>query len=139
MNNSRYFSLIGRILLSLIFIASGLGKVTNAAGTKAMMAQVGIPAVGLLFVVALLFEVLGGFSVLLGFKAKHGAIALMLFLIPTTFYFHNFWAFSGMEQQMQIANFLKNVAIFGGLGLVVAFGPGPISMDERRATKGEVR
>src|SRR5258706_7140172 len=116
MNNSRYFSLIGRILLSLIFIASGLGKVTNAAGTKAMMAQVGIPAVGLLFVVALIFEVLGGASVLLRFKAKDGAIALMLLQIPTRFYFPDFWGFSGVEHQIQIANFRKNVAVFGRLG-----------------------
>ena len=60
---------------------------------------------------------------------------LILFLIPTTLIFHNFWAQSGMEAQNQMAHFLKNIAIMGGLLMLMAFGPGPLSCDSWRQEK----
>ncbi|MCS7271144.1 MAG: DoxX family protein, partial [Gemmataceae bacterium] len=56
---------------------------------------------------------------------------LIVFLIPATVIFHNFWAFEGQEQQMQMIMFLKNLAILGGLLLVVGFGAGAYSLDNR--------
>jgi putative oxidoreductase len=60
-----------------------------------------------------------------------GAILLIIFLVPVTLVFHNFWAYQGMDQQMQMANFLKNVGLAGGLALVAVFGPGPVSVDKK--------
>ena len=129
-NTSKNTVLIGRILLSLIFLISAAGKLFNFSGTAGMMSAKGFPVASLFLVGALAFELLGGLSVLTGYKARLGAVALIIFLIPTTLIFHNFWAYQGMEQQMQVANFLKNLAIAGGLALVVAFGPGPLSVDK---------
>jgi putative oxidoreductase len=128
--NSKHTILIGRILLSLIFLVSAAGKLFNFNGTAGMMSAKGFPVASLFLVGALAFELLGGLSVLTGYKARLGAAALIIFLIPTTLIFHNFWAVQGMEQQMQAANFLKNVAIAGGLALLVAYGPGPLSIDK---------
>ena len=126
----RYAPLIGRILLSVIFLFSAFSKVTNFSGMEQFMASKGMPAVPVLLVLALLTEALGGLSLLLGFKARWGALLLFLFLIPTTLIFHDFWALTGaMRQDMQI-HFLKNLAIMGGLLMVAANGPGAFSLDK---------
>ncbi|MGA9753400.1 MAG: DoxX family protein [Acidobacteriota bacterium] len=126
----RYAPLIGRILLSVIFLFSAFGKVTHFSGMEQFMASKGMPAVPVLLVLALLTEALGGLSLLLGFKARWGALLLFLFLIPTTLIFHDFWALTGaMRQDMQI-HFLKNLAIMGGLLMVAANGPGAFSLDK---------
>jgi putative oxidoreductase len=129
-STSKNTVLVGRILLSLIFLISAAGKLFNFTGTAGMMSAKGFPVASLFLVGALAFELLGGLSVLTGYKARLGAAALIIFLIPTTLIFHNFWAYQGMEQQMQAAMFLKNLAIAGGLALVIAFGPGPLSVDK---------
>jgi putative oxidoreductase len=130
-------SLIGRILLSLIFLASGLGKISDWSGTAGYMTAKGMVAVPFFLTMAILFEIVGGLSVLTGFKARWGAAALFLFMIPTTATFHNFWAFEGMERQMQMIHFMKNLAIMGGLLSVVAFGPGRFSLG-RQGSNQEV-
>lgn len=131
----RYLPLAGRILLSLIFVMSGLSKVGGWNDTAGYMASKGMPLIPVFLVGAILVEVLGGLSVLLGFKAKLGAVALAVFLIPATLTFHNFWAYQGMEQQVQMSMFMKNLAIMGGLLLVIGFGAGPLSLDARSNPK----
>jgi putative oxidoreductase len=128
---SKWVSLVGRLGLGLIFILSGFGKIAGWSSTAGYMAAKGMPIVPLFLLGAIVVELAGGLSVLTGFKAKWGALALALFLIPTTLIFHNFWSFDGMERQMQMVNFLKNVAIGGGLLTLFAWGPGPISVDAR--------
>jgi putative oxidoreductase len=126
----RYAPLLGRILLSVIFLLSAFGKITHFSGMEQFMASKGLPAVPLLLVLALLTEALGGLSLLLGFKARWGALLLFLFLIPTTLIFHDFWTLTGaLRQDMQI-HFLKNLAIMGGLLMVAANGPGAFSLDK---------
>ena len=114
----------GRFLLSLIFVMSGVHKIMAWDQTATQMEGEGMPAVPLLLVGAIAFELLGGLSVMLGVKARIGAVALFLFLIPTTLIFHDFWTYEGQEQQMQMINFMKNLAIMGGLLVVAARGPG---------------
>src|SRR3989339_161443 len=102
--------LIARILISAIFLMSGWGKIINPAGTQQYMAAHGMPFAGLLLLGAIILEIGGGLSVLLGYKARWGAIALVVFLIPTTIIFH-----TKFSEQLQVIMFMKNLAILGGL------------------------
>ncbi|MEX1026655.1 MAG: DoxX family protein [Candidatus Paceibacterota bacterium] len=127
----RAWPLVGRILLSAIFIMSGVHKVFSWNQTSEQMANEGMVMIPLFLVGAILCEVGGGLSVLLGCWARVGAMVLIAFLIPTTLIFHDFWTYEGQEQQMQMAHFMKNLAIMGGLVLVLSFGAGPISVNDR--------
>jgi putative oxidoreductase len=111
----RLTPIAGRGLLSAIFLMSAAGKAGNFAGTAAMMATRGFPAASLFLASAIALEVCGGLSILTGYKAKWGALALIFFLIPATFIFHNFWAYTGADLEGQMVHFLKNLAIMGGL------------------------
>jgi putative oxidoreductase len=119
--NARYLVMFGRVLLSIIFLLSGLGKIMDWNGTAQIMASQGLPLIPLLLAGAIVTELAGGLSVLLGWKARWGAWLLFLYLIPTTLIFHDFWAFTGTEMQTQLVNFLKNLSIMGGLLLVAAY------------------
>lgn len=123
-----YIPLAARIFLSVIFLRSGIGKILDFGGTQQQIAGVGIPLAlaGLLAVGAIIFELGGALSVLLGYKARWGAIALIIFLVPTTLLFHTNFA-----EEMQVTQFLKNLAIVGGLLMVVYFGSGPVSVEPR--------
>src|SRR5262249_652866 len=89
----------------------------------------GIPFPETLAMIAGTAEVLGALSLMTGALIRLGALGLILYLIPTTLLFHNFWAFEGDAQQMQLANFLKNLGIIAGLLLLVSYGPGRYSID----------
>lgn len=128
----RFAPLVGRILLAQIFLASGLNKIGAWEQTAGYMASKNMPLVPLFLVAAILFEVGGGLSVALGYKAKLGAAALIIFLIPASLIFHNFWTYQGIEQQVQMIMFMKNLAIMGGLLLVIGLGAGPLSLDSRK-------
>jgi putative oxidoreductase len=131
LNGNQKLILVGRILLSTIFILSGVSKALDWDSTVQAMTGAGVPFASILIVLAILIEVLGGLSILLGFKARVGATALLVYLVPVTLTFHGFWMFTGMERQMQMVNFLKNLAIMGGLFEVLATGAGLLSVDYR--------
>jgi putative oxidoreductase len=120
---------IGRVLISSICLVSGIAKLTNPVETAGYMTSVGIPASDVLVYVAGIAEILGALAILLGFVARLGALGLILYLIPTTLLFHDFWNFSGAEQKTQLVNFLKNLAILGGLCLLLSYGAGRYSID----------
>lgn len=119
--------LMARIFISLIFILSGINKIMDPESTQQFMAAQGIPATGFFLIGAIILEVGGGLAVLLGYNAKRGALALTIFLIPTTFIFHTNFA-----EKIQMIQFMKNLAVLGGLFMIMAFGPGSISFDERK-------
>jgi putative oxidoreductase len=121
--------LAGRLLISTIFIFSGLSKIQGHAASKRL------PAADLAIWLAAAVEILGGLSILLGFQARIGAWVLFLFLIPTSVVFHNFWAMQGMEKMDNQAHFFKNIAIMGGLLFVATFGAGAYSIDAARLKK----
>lgn len=122
--------LIGRVLLSIIFILAGVGKLMDFHGTAAYMTSKGMTMVPLFLYAAAVVEILGGLSLLLGFKTRVGAALLILFLVPTTAIFHDFWNYADpMEQNLQMINFLKNLAIGGGLFYVLGCGSGGCSVD----------
>jgi putative oxidoreductase len=114
-----YVPLLARILLGLIFVMSGITKITGFEGTQQYMASHGIPLTAVFLVGAIAVEILGGLSVILGLWPRAGAAVLVLFLIPATLIFH-----TDFSQQTQMIMFLKNLSIMGGLLLVMAFGGG---------------
>lgn len=130
-NVSNTAVLAGRILLGLLFIISGFGKITGYEGTAGYMASKGMPFVNLLLPAAIAVELGGGLLLAIGFKARWAALAIFLFLIPTTLIFHAFWGIDPREAATQQINFLKNVAIMGGMLMVFAHGPGAYSVDKR--------
>ncbi len=121
----------GRIFLALIFVVSGIGKITGYAGTASYMASKGLPMVDILLPLTILVELGGGLLLALGWKARWAAAALLLFLIPTTLIFHQFWGIDPKLAQMQKIHFLKNVAIMGGMLMVLATGAGAWSVDRK--------
>ncbi|NSL85428.1 DoxX family protein [Chitinophaga solisilvae] len=124
--------LLGRVLFSLIFVMSGVTHITGSGADYA--ASAGVPAANILVPLAGLLSLLGGLSILLGFKARLGAWLLVIFLVPVTFYMHKFWGIPDkMTAQMQMAMFMKNVALLGAALMVAYFGAGPLSMDGRRS------
>jgi len=125
-------ALSGRIFLSAIFLFSAFGKMTNWSGTEEEMTKHGMTAVPVFLGLAIAFEILGGLSVLLGFYGRVGAVLLILFLIPTTLVFHNFWAAEPAQQMNQMQHFMKNLAIMGGLFVVSALGTDGFSIDRWR-------
>ncbi len=130
----RFAPLVGRLLLAQIFLASGLNKIGAWEQTAGYMASKGMPLVPLFLIAAIVFEVAGGLSLALGYKVRLGAAALIVFLIPVSLIFHNFWTYEGMERQVQMIMFMKNLAIMGGLAVVVGRGAGPLSLDSRHQT-----
>src|ERR1700678_4836417 len=107
-------TLAGRILISVMFLISGFFKVGGYAQVVGYAAAMHLPAPGVAIAVAAAIELGCGLAVLVGFRTRFAAWLLFLFLLPVTFFFHNFWAAQGMEQQTQMINFLKNAAIMGG-------------------------
>ncbi len=131
--------LIGRVLMSVIFLGAGVSKITDFAGTTAYMATRPTfanmeSALPILAGFAIVAEVGGGLSLLLGWLTRLGALGLVLFMIPTSFVFHNFWTYPPDAQGLQQAMFLKNLAIAGGLLVLSVAGPGAISVDGRKKT-----
>ncbi|MEK6594194.1 MAG: DoxX family protein [Pseudomonadota bacterium] len=127
-----YGPLTGRILLALIFLMSGFDKITGFAGTAGFMASKGMPFAEVLLAGALVFELAGAIMLIVGWRAHWGALLLIVFMIPATLMFHNFWAVDAAQYQNQLNHFLKNVAMVGGLLYVMAFGAGPLSLDNRK-------
>jgi putative oxidoreductase len=126
-----FTALAGRWLMAAIFLVSGIAKVNDPAGTVEHMVKAGIPAADVLVWIAAIAELAGAAALITGFLTRIGAIGLILFLIPATLFFHDFWDYSGADAVPQMANFMKNVAIGGGLAYVIAFGPGRYSLDHK--------
>jgi putative oxidoreductase len=124
-------ALIGRLLIASIFLVSGIAKLTDTPGTVAHMAEKGIPYTHTLALVAGSAEVLGAIAILTGFLTRLASIGLILFMIPTTLIFHAFWNYAGQERMPQMVNFMKNLAIIGGLAVLMAQGAGRFSIDHR--------
>jgi putative oxidoreductase len=128
----RYAPLVARILISQIFLLSGMQKVMDPAGTAAAMEERGMFWIPLFLWAAVAVELLGGLSLLLGFKARLGALLLFLFLIPVTLTFHNFWTESDPKEfRDNMILLMHNLTLMGGLLLVMTYGAGPFSFDQQ--------
>ena len=125
--------IIGRVLLALMFILAGFGKLGNLSGTAAYIASGGLPMASVLAVLVGLLEVVGGIALVVGFQARWAALALGLFTLAASLMFHKFWAVAPDQAAVQQLMFMKNLSVAGGLFIVAALGAGPASLDARRA------
>lgn len=129
--SSDALSLIGRIFLAVIFLVSGFGKVGGFEGLIGQIASKGFPAPEVFAVATVVIELGAGLMLVVGWKARWAAFLLAAFTAIVTLFFHNFWAMPEAQKMMQQIQFMKNLAVIGGLLLVVAFGPGRLSIDKR--------
>ena len=124
--------IVGRVLLALMFIYAGFGKLTNLEGTAGYIASGGLPMASVLAVVVGLLELLGGLAIAVGLQARWAALALGLFTLAASVLFHKFWAVPADQAFVQQLMFMKNLSVAGGLFIVAALGAGPVSVDARR-------
>ena len=123
--------LAGRILVALVFLISGIKKVTAVAGTAGYFAKLGFPMPEVMAWVAIAIEVGGGVLLIIGYRTRWVAWLLALFVGIATFAAHRFWELPDPAQNnMQMVHFLKNLAVIGGLLYVAAFGAGSASVDK---------
>lgn len=141
-----FVMLLGRFGLAAIFLLAGVNKFIDWNATLAYMQAAGLASVlGLqlgqmlpvLLVAAALLEILGALALIFGSRTRLAAALLALFLIPTTLVFHNFWAVPADQYQLQMIMFFKNLAIFGGLLVLMGAGPGGMSADAKRLRRHE--
>ena len=111
-------ALVGRILLAGIFVMSGFGKIGGFAGTASYIASKGLPLPEVGAAIAIAVELGAGLMLVAGYKARLAALAIFVFLIPTTFIFHAYWQLPPDKQMIDFLAFWKNLAIMGGLLMV---------------------
>jgi putative oxidoreductase len=121
---------LGRLLFALIFLMSG--PMHFSSQTIAYAASQGVPLASIVVPISGVLAIVGGLSILLGYRAKLGAWLIVVFLVGVT-PLHNFWAVTDpMLHQMQFVMFVKNLAMLGGALLISQLGTGPWSLDARK-------
>jgi putative oxidoreductase len=123
--------LLGRLFFALIFLTAGPNHFSSQ--TIAYAASQGVPLASIAVPFSGLLAIVGGLSILLGYRARIGAWLIALFLVGVTPMMHSFWTVPDpMMRQLQMIMFMKNVAMLGGALLISQFGSGPWSLDSRR-------
>ena len=121
---------VGRVLLSALFLIEGLGKISMQEDVIMYMEDYGVP--GILFMPATILEILFPLFLIVGYKTKWAASIMALFTFAVAIIFH-----TNFDEGMQIMFFLKDLAIAGGFMIIVAYGPGKISLDNYFSSKKE--
>lgn len=122
----RYLPVLGRVLLAVLFVMSGISKLTDPAGTIGYIQSAHLPLPNIAYGIALAVELLGGILLVVGYRTRLVALVLAVFTVAAAIGFHAHFA-----DQNQMIHFMKNIAITGGLLQVVAFGAGAFSLDSR--------
>ena len=123
----RYLPVFGRLLIGILFVFSGIGKLSDPAGTIGYIQSAHLPLPQIAYGVALTVELLGGLLLIVGYRTRLVALVVAVFTVGAAIGFHGNFA-----DQNQLIHFLKNIAITGGLLQIVAFGAGAFSLDDRR-------
>jgi putative oxidoreductase len=129
--NKDWAALVGRILLGIVFIPAGFGKIGGFAGTAGYIASKGLPLPEVGAAIAIAVEIVAGVALLLGWKARWAALALAVFTLVASVFFHAFWSVPPEQHMTQYLMFVKNIGIVGGLLAIFAFGPGRMSVDRQ--------
>lgn len=124
-----WVALIGRWLVSAIFVMSGFEKLGGFAGSVAYAQGAGLPMPQVAVAIALVIELVGGLMVLVGFRARLGAFAVAVFSATAAFAFHRYWSLPADKQTLDFLFFWKDLGLAGGMLMVMAFGPGRLSID----------
>jgi len=124
--------LLGRVLIGALFVTAGVRKLMGVAGAAAYFAKLGFPAPEVMAYLAILIEIGGGLLFIIGWRTRLVAWLLVVFTVIATAMAHRFWEFTDPGQyNAQLNNFLKNIAVIGGLLMYITFGPGSASVDKR--------
>ncbi len=124
-----YFGLAGRVLLAIMFVASGYGKIGGYEGTQGYMESMGVP--GMLLPLVIVLELGGGLAIIAGWQTRMVAILLAGFCLLSALIFHLDFA-----DRMQSIMFMKNLAVAGGFLVLAAYGPGALALDNRSKSRG---
>ena len=122
--------LAGRWLMAALFLVAGIRKIMMFSGQVGYFTKLGFPAPEVMTVLAIVIEVGGAILLIVGWKTRYTAWLLSLFVLIATFAAHRFWEFDAAQSAGQLNNFLKNLAIIGGLFFLAAAGPGRMSADK---------
>jgi putative oxidoreductase len=133
MNTTGFPVVIARVLLALMFLLAGISKFGDLQGTAGYIASGGLPMPQVLAFATAALEVVAALMLIVGWQARWAALALAVFTLLASLFFHNFWALPADQQYMQQLMFMKNSAVIGGLLMVFAFGAGRLSLDGRRS------
>jgi putative oxidoreductase len=123
--------LVGRLLLALLFLDAGFGKIGGVAGATGYIASKGLPMPELVAWATIAVELVAGAMLALGWRARWAALALAVFTMVAAVLFHDYWAVPPDQVSGQRINFMKNLAVTGGLLYVWAAGAGRWSVDRR--------
>ena len=121
---TKFFDLIARISISILFLLNGIFKINNYEGTIGWMESFGLP--GILIIPAIILEIIGPILIIIGYQTRIAAAALSLFCIATAIIFHN-----DFSDQMQLTAFLKNIALAGGFLFLVVNGAKGYCLDKK--------
>ena len=121
---------IGRILLSALFLIEGIGKISMQEDVIMYMADYGVPEI--LFIPAIILEILFPLLLIIGYKTKLSALIMALFTLTVAIIFH-----TNFSEEIQVIFFLKDIAIAGGFMIIIVYGPGKISLDHYFKLKHE--
>jgi len=124
-------ALIGRVLIALLFVPAGFGKIAGFAGVVGYIGAVGLPLPQLGAVIAIAVELGLGLLLLVGYKTRIVSIILAVFTVATAVFFHNYWAMPADKAYINQLMFFKNIAIAGGLLAIAALGAGRFSLDKK--------
>jgi putative oxidoreductase len=126
----KWILIIGRIFFASIFILTSFSQFS--AQSIAYAASKGVPFASIVVPLAGILEIVGALSIIFGFRARIGALLLIIFLIAVTFTFHRFWTIQDqMDRQMDMINFFKNISLVGGAIILAYFGTGELSLDKK--------
>lgn len=119
------WSIAGRVFIAIIFIMSAVGnKIPQFNNVVEYMRSDGVPIPAVMLAGAIVFLLVGGLSVVTGYKIEIGAGLLLVFLVLATYFFHDFWNFEGEQAQQQMIQFMKNLSLMGTMMFLIANGAG---------------
>jgi putative oxidoreductase len=131
-NQNDVLSLVGRILLALMFLIGGTDKIMGMEGNLKYMMANGVPMAGILIYAAILVEIGAGLLLVVGYQTRWAAAALIVFILAAEYFFHQYWNMEGGPRGINRILFYKNLAVLGGMMMLIVAGPGRYSLDARR-------
>ena len=132
-NYQNSLNLLGRLLISALFLPAGVSKLLGFAGTVGYFNSLGIPAANVAVAVAIVVEVLGGLALIVGFQTRLVAIGMAVLTLFASITGHAFWAVPADQVFVTQLLFFKNIAVIGGLLALASAGAGKFSVDGRQS------